>query len=286
MFRRRPKLRAVTDYHQVASAEHRPGRIGRLRAWWWGSPAAYLACLTLLSVAALAAVLVVVLPSSGPSAQAAGEGSRPAVPVFVPGSVEPVPEPEGGVAGCKASEAVPISPELVASANFVTTWVHLGAGSVPVSATGGGYATDPVYHCYTRTPEGALYAAAAFMAEYASADAAGRVALIEAVGVREGTYDQMLKSLQDQASRGESVQVTDRELIGYRWTRYQPDNAAVQLIYRITAGDMAYRMAYSSTVTLIWDQDDWKVVTPGPKGMPTVVLRSTETFTPWGADVR
>jgi hypothetical protein len=152
---------------------------------------------------------------------------------------------------CIAQPAVDLTPEQVVATSYLTTWYPVGTMSAPSSPTGG---PAQARQCFTRTPEGALYAGVTRMVEEA---------------VNTGVA-------QEAASKG----VTDIHFDGYQWLSWSPDRAVLAI--RIAAANSVETRHAARVLDITWTNNDWVVVPDDSPAAAKAVADPIRVFTPWG----
>ncbi len=179
---------------------------------------------------------------------------------------------------CAAAPAVELSPEQVVLTSFETSWVRSGDMASPYSAAGGPLLRQPYAECFSRTPEGALYAAANFATEgiVAQADGVFREFLM-ARASHSGNFNYLIADLAN------AIPVANRPTIaitGYQWNSYSPDTASVQIKYSLATGSRAGQDV-STVYNLTWENNDWLLIVPG-RNDNVSTDPTNKTYTPWG----
>lgn len=260
------RLRA-TDYNTEPS----PGRVTRITKWWfapegvtrkskqvWGT--------FLGALAATLATLLIISWFQTPDPQTVPVSAAPA-PVQVEKSA------------CPEQEAVQVPPEILISTQLSTVWVRDGDMQRPTSETAGPAKDKPFPQCYSRTPEGALYAAAGFASGILTATAAGdQKPFFQERASHTGNYTVLIADLPDAGP------VQNRPTVrfsGYRWNSYTPELASVEIRYTLLTGPRAGSTT-ALTYTMTWERNDWLLVVPGKTDTVAVSPDSNHTYIPWG----
>lgn len=210
-----------------------------------------------------------------------------------PGVVTVTPPPAGPVPataatateappndGCASAVPVDVPPESLVLTQINSDWKPVGTTYSPSSATGGPGIAAPYAACFTRTPEGALYAVAAFIAEASAAPKnAERLALVQARASRQGNYDGLIQSL---SADGQTVGQPLARISGYRWIEYSPDSASVELQFRLIDSTDGTQPPPTTAFQVAWEFNDWRVVIPTEGGGVHLAGGKLRTFTPWG----
>lgn len=199
-----------------------------------------------------------------PASPASGEASG--------GSSEAPADGEASVCGLTAREDTVGKLETEAPK---TEWESLGNQLVTKKneTHGPGVVEDDGFrYCYARTPEGALFAAANFVAFGSSADSnltskAGQK-LVDA-GDRQGEIEAEMKK----GGSGDSV-----PLVAYRVDAYSASSSTLTLVFDVDGTKVA------GTLDFVWSGGDWKVRAPGT-GNVVYRMEKVENlagYVPWG----
>ena len=258
------------------------------RGWFWRSKIVGRGAISFGLIMMAALVYLAVAPffdNPAPAAPDAGETAATAVPTTVPdsgsGGVAVPPQGSPAAVGCPEQERREVAPETVVLTLFDTQWRPTGSALLPTTDAAGPSKPGPAPACYSRTPEGALYSAAAFytLAEdtIGPADA---VALVEARVSRSGAYDEAISELQSDDRIADS-HVPAHRIIGYRWMGYTPDLAQVEFQYLWTAGPRA-DTTFTITSQVVWEANDWLIVAPNKNSQLHIPPSTGVVYTPWG----
>lgn len=198
--------------------------------------------LTFVLVIAAAGVWLVLTPPAPPPVSGESLGSQ-VMAVPRPGSAteDGSPPVSAVVPGaCPAQAAEAVNPEQLVLTPYVTSWAPSGPVLLPSSPTGG-----PVeaLRCFTRTPEGALYAIATTIAM--NGDMGGK------------------------------------RFSGYRWNNYTPDLAEVSVGMVWTSGPQS-GTGTPMPWTALWVDNDWQVLPPTKATLVAETENNLRTLTPWG----
>lgn len=134
-------------------------------------------------------------------------------------------------------------------------WAYLDTISFPVSKSSGPGNSDPAktMNCFERTPAGAVFAAAAGMAQLSSPT--NKVGWIESNVVDGPVKNQMLSGAQASASPDDGQVRT--AFSGFKLLSYDGDTARVDLgVVGTGEGKTIYM---SMIVPLVWEDGDWKM---------------------------
>lgn len=231
----RQKAPALYD----SAAVPKVGRMRRVSNWWMGSTKTLMFSGVFVLILAATAVWLVVFPAPDPPApiQAQVDPVNGGSPSLVPATPTAVP-----AVGCAPQEAVPVPPETLVLTIYSTKWYPIGSMLVPTS-TAAGPGDLTTHQCFTRSPEGALYAIAT------------RVAI-----------------------EAQKANVSGRQFSGYQWLSYSPDLATVSIAARAVNGDNA-EPGTARTFSATWSGNDWQV---SVVEQPVEYLDGLRTFTTWG----
>lgn len=258
----------ATDYNEI------PG--GRVVRWWLAptnvsrkSKQAWGTVLGLFAAALITMALISFLrPDSSPDSAATA----------VSEAVAPTQE-QAVKSSCPAADPVQVPPEILINTEYVTQWVRDGDMLRPHTESAGPGTASPYPACFTRSPEGALYAAASFATGVLTATAAGNEKdFFQARASHTGNYDILIADLPD---AGPSQNRPTVRFSGYRWNGYTPDLASVELRYTLVTGPRAGSNT-ALTYTLTWENNDWLLVVPGKTDIVTAPVDSVRTYIPWG----
>lgn len=257
------RTRRITDYNASPT-----GPASRVFSWWMGSQKTWIFSIVLLATIVVGIIAVFVLPDPTP---AGADGTTTAAPP--PASSAPAspaaPEPV-----CKAQGAKTLLPEEVVLASYKTQWIPVGSMARPHSGAAGPTRETPWPQCFSRSPEGALYAAATFAVSALPAMDQGKLReLFTARASHSGNFDMLLADL-PAGSPPENRPVV--QISGYLWNSYSPDRASLQIRYRSLTG-----ASTATTYNLVWENNDWLLVVPG-KGEVLNTDPTNRSFTPWG----
>lgn len=262
--------RQGTDYNVAPSAVTDPGRVGRAWRWWMGSTATKTFSTIFIVVMVGGVLTMLVWPKPDPVASGPAATPTSTAPAAVTAAPDPEQEPV-----CKAQPAEQLLPEEVVLAEFNPVWSRVGDMSEPSSKTGGPGIREPFPQCYTRTPEGALYAATSFVAQASVANAQGeQKEFFTLRASHTGNYTMLIADLPAAQPPQNRPTIT---VSGYLWNSYTPDQASLQLRFRTVEGE-----SLSRVYNLTWERNDWLLVVPGP-GDQVSTDPTNKSFTPWGA---
>lgn len=261
--------RPPTDYN-----EPRPGRIVRTTKWWFApqnvTPKARKVSqkyLLILAVALAAALVLILFHPEDTVVQGQPAAAAPSVPPVLVTSE------------CAAAEPVDYLPEQVIAASFDPLWVRDGNMSRPTSPAGGPFIGDPFPRCYARTPEGALYATAAFATGVISATEAGTVdQFFTYRSSHTGNYSAFMAEL---PNAGVVTGAPQLSISGFRWNNYTPELVSLELRYDLVTGPNTGKQV-AVTYTVTWENNDWLQIVPGATDDVTVAVDSNRSYIPWG----
>lgn len=220
-----------------SAAEPKVGRIRRVSRWWMSSTKTLITSAVFMMILVATGVYLAVFPAPDPVPTPVIASAPAETPALEPVAAAPaVPS-----AACVEQAAKPIPPETLVLTTYKTQWYPIGGMLAPQSKTGG--PTDAVARqCFTRSPEGALYAVAT------------RV-----------------------ATEAQGSGVAGRQFSGYQWLSYTPDFATVSLAAH-AVGDSAEQVT-ARTFTATWLGTDWQV---SVLQQPIEYLDGIRSFTIWG----
>ncbi len=198
-------------------------------------------------VITLIAVFAVVLAVSPPGAGVAGGPSADRPPGA---ALEPAPQPAPTDSVCGLQAGDQTVPAGIAPA---TDWELVGTVAAPIApdTIGPGTNQSGLRSCYARSPLGALYAAANFLAGTSdpnlrsrivrdlTANGAGREAAIRAVNARPA------------GSAGTGLQIR-----GFSFFNYDANAATIDVAFELDG------VRLHLVVSLRWESGDWKVLVP------------------------
>lgn len=171
-----------------------------------------------------------------------------------------------------------VAPDLT-SAPADAHWQPVSGITVPVKSADGPDSSDPVYHGYAHTPQGAVLAAingqvAMAIADDTKWDEVSTTLLAPGQGRDQWAQGRALVSVAPGA-----VQTNPATFQGFKITEFSDDRTQVLL-----AADYPGVGLTVYPVQLIW-QNDWKIVVPTLGAAPDLTrLGSLEGFTPFSAD--
>ncbi|WP_329484300.1 hypothetical protein OG555_19320 [Kribbella sp. NBC_01484] len=160
-------------------------------------------------------------------------------------------------------------------------WSLVNQAAVPGAEAYGPQVTDPdgLRRCFAHSPVGAVFAFNNFIAAMSAPDdptGAKTFPVLQRImtaGENRDRYIEWLKTADDPGSSGGGVQ-----LVGFKVL-----DATTDRVTMLVAGEAGGGFA-SSTWTLVWQTDDWKVVAPQPgekAGDPYTTLQDLTGFVPW-----
>jgi hypothetical protein len=211
-----------------------------------------------------------------------------AIVAVVLGLVAPGAQPEPGPTAAPSETAQPVDDASVCGLDDVqmegsveeappTEWAFVGRTAVPASAgeAGAGVVeSDGFRYCYSRTPEGALYAAGSFVALTIDRSTLDQVAdKLLAPGVGRDAAISSAPSTMAKPAEAFTMDIT-----GFRVLAYDGDTARVDLAVRMSTGDLM-----SFVVDLEWSGGDWKVLTTdeGAQKTAPALIESLGGYIPW-----
>lgn len=199
------------------------------------------------------------LTSDGPDDQPSPTAASPTPPESSAPTSEPEPDPSSVPAPAVASSVCGLAPESADSDLIAppdAEWTYLGAIAYPSSETfgPGEIAPEGYPYCYARSPEGAVLAAAAYLA--ASGEATVFGPYLEYV-LTEGPAKE--EALAAAAAAEDLPTDTSVGVSGVRLLAYDGTSARIDLA--ITADQGGIRLYSSIVLALVWADGDWKVDT-------------------------
>lgn len=154
-----------------------------------------------------------------------------------------------------------------------TSWQLIGTMAAPVAPQlGPGRISAGLPFCYARSPMGALYAAANFVAVLT--DPALRLPAAKYLTAAGPGRDELIRQSTSKGGPGSS----DMQLVGFIVApNYTADAASVDLALRFG------RYLLHLQIPLVWEADDWKVVVPD-SGKPLdgmAQIPDLSNYVPW-----
>lgn len=257
----------TTDYNSAPA----PGRVSRITGWWF-APRDVTARSKKVSATFLLLVLATVLYFAVSSAFSTSSADTHTQPVAAPTEA-------AQKTVCPTAKAENVPPEVLINTAYSTTWVRDGDMVRPSSETAGPGTVNPYPSCFSRTPEGALYAAASFASGILTATAAGdQKPFFQNRASHTGNYSILIADLPD---AGPAKNRPTVRFSGYRWNGYTPDLASIEIRYTLVTGPRAgsnTAIAYN----MAWERNDWLLVIPGKTDTAAAPVDTTRTYIPWG----
>ena len=225
----------------------------------------------------LSAVLIVLILFAGAvvvTLNVLDDDSEPSGnPPETPSSTSPPADPEASICGL---DAVKLTGGLVAKPTDVT-WALAGRVALPSSDEHGPGRTDRGRYCFSRTPEGAVLAAASTYGWQTVADL--RLALEHSVADGEGkeAARDLLESAPDDTdlTGGALLQIR-----GFRVVTYTGSSAFVDLAAQGTVEGESTLL--HQQFELVWEQGDWKLrMAPDGSAARTEALPDLTGYVPW-----
>lgn len=193
------------------------------------------------------------------------------------GAAPPVTSDDSGQDVC-ASVAAPSEERPTAAPDDVEYEVVDG-GIIPVSDTyGPADRTGPVWECFSRSPMGAVMAAASIStARVVGEDlvAIGEQQLVENEG--QQVYLDFVRDLGPEGVTGPEAGYN--QPVGFRVESYTPDQAVISLAARSPDGALS-----AAALTVLWQDETWKLQLL-PDGSETVALTplvNLDAYVSWG----
>jgi hypothetical protein len=154
-----------------------------------------------------------------------------------------------------------------------STWKIVGTTAVPSNkSTGPASFEGGVPKCFSRSPAGALFAAAWLTAllnepQYATPE------LVRARFLPGPEVDAML------ADGGGQTTKIPAQIAGFRVEDYSPDRATISVVTRLSDGPNAGQLL-QIVMTMVWSEGDW-LWSVGPAGPQGNAVSSLSGFVPW-----
>jgi hypothetical protein len=229
----------------------RPPAVPRPRRFthpgWWIASAIFVALIV------AGGVFVVVAGNGGADAPEAAPRPVPTAPVSSPAAPSAVqPTPVAAPAACPSE--LPAENQAQPTVAPAAQWLPVGRTVAPFTPQSGPVLDDGgVLRCYARTPVGALFAAANFLAALSDPDTLSRaVAELTAPGAGRDVLVE-LAATNPVAITGVG---TPGELRGFSYSSVSLSVVAVSLVIRADNGGMV-----AAPITLVW-AGDWQVQVP------------------------
>lgn len=220
----------------------------------------------LLALIAAAAVWVVVT-GDDPAGTPAAEAPASSPPATVPG--------EGGCPG------FPVEYESVLDGPPASTWAApnaLAAAAPSAPAVGPAQDSSGTARCYARTPTGALFAGAGFLA--AVSDPAGVYVAVQDLTVPNRGQDVLLQQVVADPAAVLGAAGGGYQIAGFRPLSVSSDTAAIAVVLRPDAGGLV-----AVPLTLTWGKGSWLVRLPDDGNLAelSTPLSTLDGFVPWRA---
>lgn len=189
------------------------------------------------------------------------------------------PDPSSNPSETTTGDASVCGLDTVENTNTITTapvaeWVIVGTMAAPSAADigPGEEDSDGLLSCYSRTPEGALFAAANIWAM--GTDSRLGPLITERLVVPGPGRD---AALQSQSSGGNSGGLS-AQVAGFKILSYDGTAATVDLAFRLNTGTLV-----SVPQALQWSDGDWKVLLndDGKSSLQPSALQSLGGYIPW-----
>lgn len=171
----------------------------------------------------------------------------------------------------------PAVPTPLTTAPAGVTWEDFQGVALPVSRTDGPARVDgPVHAGYTRTPTGALLAAAQIRVRaLATTGVPNLLQVVDeqfAPGPGKAAYRELIASVTDTTPPAGGY----TEYVGFRYLSYSPDLAVVSLATQGGSGVLR-----ASTATVRWLDGDWRLEKAADGQEPAQVLQGLSGYVPW-----
>ncbi len=157
------------------------------------------------------------------------------------------------------------------------TWELFQGVALPVSRTDGPTRVDgPVHAGFSRTPTGALLAAAQIRVRaIATPSVPDLLRVVDeqfADGPGKSAYRELIAQVTDVSPPAGGY----TQYVGFRYLSYDPDLAVVSLASQGSSGTTR-----AATATVRWIDGDWRLERPADAQEPSQVLPSLAGYVPW-----
>lgn len=229
------------------------------------------------------AVLIACIVAAGVWVAIAGDGGQDAPSADrPPAGVDAAPSTPGGPVEAPRDAACPdgldAEEQALPQAPPVAEWRPVGRVDAPFAVEHGPVFNDAgVFRCFARTPTGALFAAANFLAAVTDA---GRLERAVTDLTAPGPGQDRLAEL----AATDPVAITGSgspyEVAGFTFLSATLETVAVSVVVRVEGGGMA-----AVPVTLVWD-DDWRIQLPDDGDLTRLAspVQTLTGFVPWQAE--
>ncbi|TCC33896.1 hypothetical protein E0H75_42325 [Kribbella capetownensis] len=229
-----------------------------------------------LVVVVVGAILLLVNRDDQPEAT-----PPPSQPTDTTSTSTPTEQPSATTSGPQTCDLPAGSQTIPSTPIHGANWDLVNRYAVPSAEKFGPQITDPdsLRRCFAHSPVGSVFAAYNFFAAMSPPDdptGAKTFPILRRImttGPDLDSYIQLLKNMDDTGSGGGGVQ-----LVGFKVLDATTDRVTMLLAAEANGGYA------SSTWTLVWQGDDWKVVAPQPgekAGDPYTTLQDLTGFVPW-----
>ena len=225
-------------------------------------------------VVGLLLVLGAVLVFTGPGDSQADPPETPTTSSSMTATSEP---PDGQDSACGLPEG---DQTVLTTAPEGTEWELVGTIAAPTAPEvhGPGEVDEGLRTCFARTPTGALYAAANFLATTSAPEL--REPLIQELAASGPGRDAALAAL---AQEGEQeADGSGTQIVGFSFLNYDSASTTVDLALRGFSSSGSGGFAHLP-LTLRWEDDAWKVVLPqdGDVGRAIQGIPDLTGYVPW-----
>lgn len=220
----------------AGTSERGYGKRGSVREWWSGTTGLMVSGI-FLAVVLAGGIWIVLVPPGVPAENA--QQSAVEAPSMTTDTLDPLPSP---MSVCEPRAVIEVAPEQVVTQVYLSAWYPVGTMAAPSSATGGPL---DARRCFTRTPEGALYATVTRISEEAA-----RAGLLGA------------------------------SFNGYQWRAFTPERAVLAVQVQVSTA-AATRLSVQ-LFTAVWSENDWLVTPDVSVDAVKSLSDPLRTFIPWG----
>lgn len=136
-------------------------------------------------------------------------------------------------------------------------WELVNTYALPTSAAGPAEETDSVHWCYAKSSEGALLAAASVSIDLATPGVSyTEYAERRLTGPAVDSYKQLDAAPQDQKDLLTTPSIS--QIAGFQFLSVVEDQAVVQIVHRLTRGELAGQFLVT-TLDMRWQDGDWRL---------------------------
>jgi hypothetical protein len=186
-------------------------------------------------------------------------------------------EPARRDAAPSATPSQPDLPKPLTTAPAGVTWQDFQGVALPSSSADGPTRVDgPVHAGFSRTPTGALLAAAQIRVRaLATPDVPDLLRVVDAQfapGPGKTAYRERIAAVTDTSPPPGGY----TQYVGFRYLSYSPDLAVISLASQGSSGVLR-----ASTATVRWLDDDWRLEKAADGQEPGQVLQDLSGYVPW-----